>query len=123
MWGSRKQKSIALSTCEAELIALSEATKDVVYLRKLVPGLGAPEANPTPLSTDSKSARDVSYNPEHHDRMKHVQRRHFFVRDMVESLEIEVPFVRTDDNIADFFTKPLNARKFYAMRRKIMNER
>ena len=38
--------------------------------------------------------------------MKHVERRHFFVRDMVEKFEIEVPFVRTDDNLADFFTKP-----------------
>ena len=54
--------------------------------------------------------------------MKHVERRHFFVRDMVEKFEISVPFVRTDDNIADFFTKPLNASTFYAMRRRIMNE-
>ena len=75
-WGSRKQKSIALSTCEAEIIALSEAAKDVIYLRKLVKGLGAAERTPTSLSTDSKSARDVSYNPEHHDRMKHVERGH-----------------------------------------------
>ena len=61
------------------------------------------------LATDSQSARDVSYNPEHHDRMKHAQRRHFFIRDMVESFEIEVPFVRTADNIADFFTKPMKS--------------
>ena len=54
--------------------------------------------------------------------MKHVARRHFFIRDMVESFEIEVPFVRTADNIADFFTKPLNATKFHAMRRVIMND-
>ena len=54
--------------------------------------------------------------------MKHVERRHFYVRDMVEKFEINVPFVRTDDNIADFFTKPLCAAKFFAMRRKIMNE-
>ena len=81
-WGSRKQNCIALSTCEAEIIALSEAAKDCVYLRKLVRGLDAPEPGPTPLATDSQSARDVSYNPEHHDRMKHVQRRHFFVRDL-----------------------------------------
>ncbi|MGA0059339.1 MAG: reverse transcriptase domain-containing protein [Planctomycetota bacterium] len=121
-WGSTKQKAIALSSCEAELMALSEATKDVVYFRKLVSGLGAAEGRPTALSTDSQSARDVSYNPEHHSRMKHVQRRHFYVRDMVEALEIEVPFVRTDDNLADFFTKPLPAAKFYDMRRKIMNE-
>ena len=123
-WGSRKQKSIALSTCEAEIIALSEATKDVVYLRKLVKGLDAAEPDPTSLSTDSSSARDVSYNPQHHDRMKHVQRRHFFVRDMVESFEIEVPYVSTKDNAADIFTKPMSdANQFRRLRRIVMNER
>jgi len=52
-----------LSSCEAEIIALSEAAKDVVYLRKLVRGLGEPEPGPSTLATDSRSARDVSYNP------------------------------------------------------------
>ena len=79
----------------------------MVYLRKLVFGLHAPKLTPSLLRTDSKSARDVSYNPEHHDRMKHVQRRHFFVRDMVESFEIEVPFVPNKDNMADILTKPM----------------
>ena len=122
-WGSRQQKSIALSTCEAEIIALSEAAKDAVYLRKWVAGVGAPEAGPSTLSTDSKAARDTSYNPEHHDRVKHVERRHFFIRDMVEKFELEVPFVRTDDNLADFFTKPMkSAKQFHALRRKVMND-
>ena len=123
-WGSRKQKCVALSTCEAEIIALSEATKDVVYLRKLLSGLREKQADPTRLFTDSQSARDVSYNPEHHDKMKHVARRHFFVRDMVEDFEIEVPFVRTVDNIADFFTKAMkHSKQFFNFRRIIMNER
>ena len=51
--------------------------------------------------------------------MKHVERRHFFVRDMVEKFEIEVPFVRTDDNLADF-TK--SASQFHAFRKRVMNE-
>ena len=93
-----------------------------MYLRKLVKGLNAPEPGPTHLSTDSKSAHDVSYNPEHHDRMKHVERRHFFIRDMVESFEIEVPFVPTEQNPADFFTKPMkNASRFREFRRIVMN--
>ena len=122
-WGSRKQQCIALSTCEAEIIALSEAAKDVVYLRKLVLGLGAKESSPSLLATDSKSARDVSYNPERHDNMKHVQRRHFFVRDMVESFEIEVPFVATADNLADILTKPMkDAKQFHRLRNIIMND-
>ncbi len=63
------------------------------------------------------------HNPEHHDRMKHVQRRHFFVRDMVESFELEVPFVRTAENIADFFTKPMkSASQFHYFRKIIMGE-
>ena len=50
-------------------------------------------------------------------------RRHFFIRDMVESFEIEVPFVRTHDNLADFFTKPCkSASQFHAWRKRIMNE-
>ena len=49
-------------------------------------------------------------------------RWHFLVRDMVESFEITVPFVRTDENVADFFTKPLPAKKFLEMRRILMNE-
>ena len=123
-WGSRKQKSIALSTCEAEIVALSEAAKDVVYFRKLTAGLGVGEPGPTQLYTDSSSTRNVSYNPELHDRMKHVERRHFYVRDMVENFELEVPYVATADNIADFFTKPMStAKQFFAFRRVIMNER
>ena len=95
-------------------MALSEAAKDVVYLRKLVKGLGAQArlrcSDPTKLSTDNKSARDISYNPEHHDRMKHVQRRqHFFVRDMAESFELEVPYMPTAENPADFLTKPFKS--------------
>ena len=60
--------------------------------------------------------------PHHSSPLLTTPHHHFFVRDMVESLELEVPFVRTADNIADFFTKPLQAKQFHAMRRIIMNE-
>jgi hypothetical protein len=123
-WGSRKQKCVALSSCEAELVALSEATKDVVYSRKFVTGLDKSAIRgPTDLRTDNTAARHVSYNPELHDRMKHVARRHFFVRDMVENFEINVPFVPTKENVADFFTKSLPAPAFFAFRKILMNER
>ena len=107
------------------IIALSEAAKDVVYFRKKLSGIDPKYVtSPTPTSTDNKGAHDLSYNPEFHNRTKHIARRHFYVRDMVESLEIEVPFVRTADNIADFFTHPAKSpAQFRAHRRKIMNER
>ena len=71
---------------------------------------------------DNAAARATAYmyNPEHHNKVKHIERRHFYIRDMVEALQIEVPYVPTDENIADFFTKPLAANKFFPMRDRIM---
>jgi hypothetical protein len=122
-WGSTKQNCVALSSCESEIIALSEAAKDMVYFRKLFRGIDAslvPGA--TDLFTDNTAARDLSYNPEHHARTKHVERRHFYVRDMVEKFELNVPYVSTHDNIADFLTKVLPAKNFFHLRKLIMNE-
>jgi hypothetical protein len=120
-WGSKKQKSVALSSCEAEIMAASEAGKEAAYLRNLCADLGMGDAEPTELSMDNRSAIDVAYNPEHHGRMKHVARRHFYVRELVEDHIIRCPFVSTVDNTADFFTKCLPPRTFRAMRDEIMN--
>ena len=68
-----------------------------------------------------KAAGDLAYNPEHHPKTKHIDRRHFYVRECVEDLKIRVPFVASHDNLADFFTKPLNAKNFFRLRDIIMN--
>ena len=95
----------------------------MVYVRKLANGLDPSYAKgPSPLATDNMGARALSYNPEFHDKTKHVERRHFFIRDMVEKFEVSVPFVSTTNNWADFFTKPLKPKIFFAMRKIIMNE-
>jgi hypothetical protein len=122
-WGSKKQNCVAQSSCEAEIIALSEAAKDMIYFRKFLGGLNKHfTPGPTPLATDNQAARDLSYNPEHHDRTKHVERRHFYIRDMVEKFELVVPFVGTEDNLADFLTKPMTAKRFMRLRGLLMNE-
>ena len=77
----------------------------------------ATRRGPIPLGT-LQYERSYSYSVQ-----QHVLRRHFYVRDMVEEFEIEVPFVSTANNIADFFTKPMHTSKqFFAFRRIIMNE-
>ena len=104
---------MALSSCEAEIIALSEAAKDMVYLRKFVSGMtGKQPGGPSVLRTDNKAARDLSYNPEMHNRTKHV-----------ESFELNVPLISTLNNYADFFTKTLKPGSFSSMRNTIMNTR
>ena len=122
-WASKKQPTVALSSTEAEIVAASEASKEALALRGLLSDLGVNDASPTSLAVDNQSAIAVAYNPEHHNRMKHVARRHFFVRECVENLQIVVPFVRSLDNYADFFTKHLAPKHFFAMRDTIMNVR
>ena len=56
---------------------------------------------------NNQGGRALAYNPELHQRTKHIERRHFFIRDMVEAMEITVPYVASADNLADIFTKPL----------------
>ena len=122
-YGSTTQKTVALSSCESEIVALSLGATELVYQRKWWVGVNQlTKLSPSDLYSDSKSARDVAYNPEHFNRMKHVARRHFYVRDMVEELEINVPYVKSDDNLADFLTKPLAPKRFHYLRSIIMNE-
>ena len=95
-----------------------------MYFRKFVRGLEPSAVNSSSdLHCDNKAARDLAYNPEHHNKTKHIARRHFFVRDMVESFELNVPFVGTADNVADFFTKALDAKTFFRFRNILMNVR
>ena len=122
-WSSKKQTSVALSSCEAEIVAASDAGKEAVHLGRLAQELDLHDGSPIDLHLDNKSAIDVAYNPEHHGRMKHVDRRHFYVRELVENHRLRVPFVTTVNNIADFFTKPLHQKTFLPMRDIIMNVR
>ena len=106
---TKKQLTIALSSCEAEIVAGSEAAKDGIYYRRLLDEVGFPQLDASDVHMDNQGAINLSYNPEHHERTKHIARRHFFVRECVESGELRVLFIRSADNLADFFTKALSA--------------
>ena len=121
---------MALSSCEAEIVASSEAAKEGVYLKRLLEGLKmhpgdaiavSSTGDAVAISGDNQAAIALAYNPENHDKVKHVERRHFFIREKVEEGLLSVPYVRTVDNIADFFTKALPKETFFSMRDQIMN--
>ena len=120
-FGSKKQVSVATSSCHAEIIAASEAAKEAKFYREFAEELGFPQTEPTPLLVDNSATVDLAYNPEFHNRTKHIDRRHFYVRELVEDHVLNVKYVNTTENLADFFTKPLPPKSFFAMRNKIMN--
>ena len=104
-------------------MAASEACKEAIYLRNFMAELDEGDSAPLHLSVDNKAAIDLAYNPEHHQKTKHIERRHFFIREVVESGKVVVPFVCSANNLADFFTKGLDSTTFFSMRNRIMNVR
>jgi len=120
-WGSKKQVSVALSSCEAEIMAASEAAKEALFLSRFLDELGHGSSEPIEMGMDNQAAIAISYNPELHARTKHIDRRHFFIRECVENMQLRVPYVNTIDNLADFFTKPLAKNDFFRMRDVLMN--
>jgi hypothetical protein len=104
-WSSKKQQSVALSSTEAEYIAGAHAAKEAVWLRRLLTDLNFPFSAPTLLRIDNQSAIAIARNPEFHDRTKHIEVRHHFLRQKVEANEIDLEYVPTNDQVADVLTK------------------
>ena len=71
------------------------------------------------LLVDNQSAITLSKNPVHHNRSKHIDTRYQFVRQCVEEKKLQIAFVRTEDQLADIFTKALGRQKFQDMRDRI----
>ena len=115
-WMSQRQSSVATSTTEAEIIAASEAAREVVWLERLFREITELSDIPT-IYVDNSAAVRLSQNPEFHRRTKHIMIRHFYVREKVTEKEVRVQQISTENQAADIFTKPLlKVRHFFLCR-------
>lgn len=117
-WSSKKQNCIALSTTEAEYVSTCEATKTAIWLRCLLQDFTGVE-QPVPMLCDNQGAVKLVHNPEFHPKTKHIAVRYHFVRRAVEEKKISVNYVKSEDQLADIFTKPLPGPVFTRMRKRI----
>ena len=108
-WSSQRQKTVATSTLDAEYIAGAEAAKEAVWIRNFINDLRIPGlyVKSVPLFIDCNSALKLTRNPEFHSKSKHIDVKHHFIREKVESEEIDTQRVNTKDNLADVLTKAL----------------
>lgn len=112
-WESHKQHTVALSSTEAEYMALTSAAKEAVYLRNFLTELGFQSLvnQPIILHGDNLSSHHLVKNPVYHSRSKHIDIRFHYIREIYNKKIIDLKYVSTHDNIADIFTKNLNKEK------------
>jgi len=107
-WKATLYPTVALSTTEAEYMALTEAAKERIWLKGLISELGFPQ-NKAIIFCDSLSAICLAKDNVHHERTKHIYVLYHFIR---TEKRIKVQKVDTKDNPADMFTKPVSKSKF-----------
>ncbi|GJU50217.1 putative reverse transcriptase domain-containing protein [Tanacetum coccineum] len=110
-WTSKKQKSTAISSTEAEYIALSGCCAQILWMRTQLIDYGFTFIK-IPLYCDNKSVIARCCNNVQHSRAKHIDVRYHFIKEQVENGIVELYFVRTEYQLADIFTKPLPRERF-----------
>ena len=114
-WKSKLQPTVTLLSCEAEYMAATQATKEVVWLQRLLAHLGQLNSDLTELTLlycDNQGAIQVSQNLMHHKHMKHINIQYHYVWEKAEDNKILLTYIPTADMMADSLTKLLGLIKF-----------
>lgn len=120
-WASKKQRTVALSTCEAELYAEAAAIQEVMWMRGLLKELGLHTSTGSTVYGDNQSAIAVSKNGVKGERTKHVDIKYHFVTETVESGDVKLVWIPTNEQLADIFTKALHGPAFEHLRKQLMS--
>ena len=104
---SKKQSIVALSSCEAEYVALATATQEAKFLRQLLADLMCLPCKKACMYVDNQGAIALANNLVHHKRSKHIDVKYHYVRLEIQNAAVNLTYVPTDNNVADVFTKPV----------------
>jgi hypothetical protein len=111
-WRCKKQQKVSLSSTEAEYRAMATTTMEIVWLQQLISDMGIHLQNPTRLCCDNKSSIYIARNHTFHERTKHIEMDCHFVREEYLKKTIDLPYVTSEYQLADFFTKALCSPRF-----------
>ena len=118
-WSSRLQQTVALSSTEAEYMALCEAVKEAIHIRKLFQDLGC-NKGPSIIYEDNQGSIALSENPVHHKRTKHIDIKYHFVREKVDNKEVILKYIPTEHQLADLLTKALPNQRMSILRKRVL---
>ncbi|GAV90402.1 hypothetical protein CFOL_v3_33811, partial [Cephalotus follicularis] len=112
-WKSKKQSVVARSSAEAEYRAMASATSELIWLRHLLYDLTLRRpVTPIKLYCDNQAAIHIASNPVFHERTKHIEVDCHFVREKVQRKIIMTPYIQSEEQLADVFTKALPKNTF-----------
>ena len=113
-WASRKQACVSISSTEAEFIATATGYQEALWLRNFLDSIQIPITSPTALYSDNQSAINLITTGNINERSKHIDTKYRFICDQHESGCISTPYIPTNEQPADGFTKLLSSVKFPA---------
>jgi hypothetical protein len=117
-WSSKKKNLVALSTVEAEYVAVVACFAQLLWMKQMLSDYSY-EFRKIPLLCDNESAIKLANNLVQHSRTKHIDIRHHFLRDHEAKGDIALRHVSTERQLADIFTKPLDEQRFCALRSEL----
>ena len=125
-WSSKRQATVALSSTQAEYMALTQTTKEATWLRLLMTEIGLLDSEnqhaqiqtlenegAITVNRDNQRAIALANNPVFHSRTKHIDIQYHYIRDEISAGRIKLTYVSTEDMVADGLTKPLSHIKFH----------
>jgi hypothetical protein len=113
-WKSQLQRTVTLSSTEAEYTALTEAIREASWIRQLLTELGVsnPTLQPVLIYEDNTSTISLATNHSNHKRSKHIDVRNHYCREQAALGNVQVEYTSTDEQAADGLTKPLGPQKW-----------
>ncbi|WKA10931.1 hypothetical protein VitviT2T_028474 [Vitis vinifera] len=111
-WKSKKQNVVARSSAKAEFRGMALGLCEALWLRLLLQDLGYLSRQPIRLFCDNKAACDIAHNLVQHDRTKHVDVDRFFIKEKLDDKIVELPKIRSEDQLADILTKAVSSQVF-----------
>lgn len=115
-WSARQQKTVSLSTCEAEYVAASEASKELAWLCTLLHKIEFSQPSATPLLCDNTGGITLSEDASYHSKVKHIDIAVHSIRERVSRGQLKLIYVKSLNNAADIFMKALTRKDFERLR-------